>query len=59
MRIFDDIYGSDGRNKPRIFTSKFFAVNHNVRRPQCSEPVLLDYIQVESPVVFNHLGISK
>ena len=56
MRVLDEVYGGDTRNKPRIFTSKFFCAQHQVRRPRCDQPVLLDYIMIDSPVVFNHLG---
>jgi len=59
MRVLDEVYGGDTRNKPRIFTSKFFCAQHQVRRPRCDQPVLLDYIMIDSPVVFNHLVDQK
>jgi len=59
MRILNEVYGSDGRNKPRVFTSRFFATPHRVTQPGCNEPCLLDYIQVENPIAFNHLVDQK
>jgi len=57
-RILDEVYGSD-RAKPKIFTSRFIYQPHNVIRPVCREPVLMDYLQIENPVVFNHLVDQK
>ena len=56
MRILAEVYGNDARNKPRIYTSRFLCTQHQVRRPRCDQPVLLDYIMIDHPVVFNHLG---
>merc|ERR1719187_2835546 len=57
-RLLDDVYGTD-RHKPRIFTSKFIHKPHSVVKPICRELVLLDYLQIETPVVFNHLVDQK
>jgi hypothetical protein len=46
-RLLEEVYtGSDTRQKPRIFTSRFLYESHAVVRPRTSEPVLMDYIQV-------------
>jgi len=59
MRILNEVYSQDARNKPRIFTSKFFCSEHRVRRPHCQHPVLMDFISIDSPIVFNHLVDQK
>jgi len=59
MGVFNEVFASDTRNKPRIFTSKFFCTEHDVRRPNCDHPVLMDFISVDSPIVFNHLVDQK
>ena len=45
FRLLDEVYGSD-KHKPRIYTSRFIYQNHRVVRPNTTEPLLIDYIQV-------------
>ena len=52
--IFNRVYGYNGR-KPKIFTSKFLHYHHNVQRPGCDFPSLLDYLDISNSVVFNYL----
>jgi len=60
-RLSDDVFGND-RQKPRIFTSKFIYRKHQVVKPVISHrdcTVFLNLLQIENPVVFNHLVDQK
>lgn len=62
-RLCEEVFSGD-RGKPRIFTSKFIYKKHEVRSAniasnnrECS--VLMNLLQIDNPVVFNHLVDQK
>ena len=54
--IFNKVYGAE--KKPHIFTSKFLTVRHDVESVR-HHPTIMDYLEIESIVIFNHLVDQK